>query len=117
MITNYDTIRDLPLPAPRPVTDLSEPLQRYGQMRKDYLAANHSGIYSSMVMSGSLDRHCLILQHQAEEYMEELTSRMMREEIVRDEYIAADPTAWDRKRFDIQAMAEEAVLSQLICTF
>ena len=42
---------------------------------------------------------------------------MMREEVVRDECIAADPTAWDRRRFDIQAMAEQAVLSQLICTF
>ena len=117
MLTNYDTIRDLPLPAPRPVADPSEPLQKYGQMRKDYLASHHSGIYSSMEMSGALDRHCLILQHQAEEYLEELTARMMREEAVRDEYIAADPTAWDRRRFDIQEMAEQAVLAQLICTF
>lgn len=104
------------IPSPRPVTDLQEPLQKYGRMRKEYLENHHSGVYSSMMMAGSLDRHCLILQHQAEEYLEQLTRRMMEQEPVCGDP-AADPAARDRKRFDIQALAEDTVLRQLICTF
>lgn len=45
----------------------SEPLTKYGLMRRNFLKEHRAGIYSGMMLEGTLKEHCLILQHQAEE--------------------------------------------------
>lgn len=111
-LTAYATI-----PSPRPVTDSSEPLRKYGQLRKDYLKSHHGGIYTGMMMTGSLDRHCLILQHQAEDMMNELTSQMMSADYIDPSLQHTNPAEWNHRLQDIHTMAEEVVLNRLICTF
>ena len=118
MLSNYSQLTtSAPIPSPRPVTDASEPLRKYGQLRKDYLKSHHGGIYTGMMMTGSLDRHCLVLQHQAEDMISELTTQMMSADYIAPSLQLADPAEWNDRMKDIHTLAEEAVLNRLICTF
>ena len=105
-----------PIPTPRALTNLDEPLNRYGQMRKEYLQQHHSGIYAGLLMNGSLNRHCLILQHQAEEMADQLAADLAFGSINPDTPLHQwpDPAAIPE---DVAALAEQVVLSRVIHSF
>lgn len=106
-----------PIPSPRPVGDISEPLKKYGQLRKEFLRSHHGGIYTGMMMTGSLDRHCLVLQHQAEDMMDDLTFQMMTADQLDPSLRHSDPSMWNDRVRNIHELAEEAVLNRLIYAF
>jgi hypothetical protein len=53
-----------------------EPLTKYGLMRRNFLKEHRRGTYSGMMLEGNLKEHCLMIQKQAEERMDLLTSQM-----------------------------------------
>ena len=89
-------------------------LTKYGLMRKDYLKKYRSGIYNGMLLKGTLKEHCLMIQEQAEERMENLTSRMAKDQGVDEQMKRTDQMRWTGMMNNIRNSAEETVLSELI---
>jgi hypothetical protein len=84
-----------------------EPLTKYGLMRKTFLKEHRRGIYTGMMLEGTLKEHCLTIQQQAEELMDVLIKQMSREQGVDEKLKALDQMKWVRMMNIIRASAEE----------
>ena len=91
-----------------------EPLTKYGLMRRNFLKQHRRGTYSGMMLEGNLKEHCLMIQKQAEERMDLLTSQMAKSQGVNEALKASDQMKWVGLMNNIRASAEEIVLSELI---
>ena len=54
----------------------NEPLTKYGLMRCNFLKEHRTGVYSGMMLEGTLESYCLMMQKQAEERMDVLVAQM-----------------------------------------
>lgn len=82
------------------------------QSWKSFLKAHKSGWYQSMLLTGKLDRHLLEAQKAAEERMEILVARLLREYPAPDKEAAS--LAWAAHMNMLVAMAEEYTLKLLV---
>lgn len=87
---------------------------KYGRMRKHYLKEHHSGIYSGMLLNGTLNSHLEEIDQQATEMMERLVTAMAKQENVTEELKATDQMAWVGQMNNIRQRAEEVVKAELI---
>ena len=114
MELTYEKNGDYLIPNLIPDNEPEEPLTKYGLMHRNYLKEHRRGIYSGLLMEGSLKAHCLERQRQAEERMDLLTEQMAEKEGVTEELKAADQMKWVAKMNNIRHSAEETVLTELI---
>ncbi len=91
-----------------------EALTKYGLMRKEFLKEHRRGIYTGMMLEGTLKEHCLTIQQQAEELMDVLIKQMSREQGVDEKLKALDQMKWVRMLNIIRASAEEMVCNEII---
>ena len=91
-----------------------EALTKYGLMRKEFLKEHRRGIYTGMMLEGTLKEHCLTIQQQAEERMDVLIKQMSREQGVDEKLKALDQMKWVRMMNIIRASAEEMVCNEII---
>lgn len=84
------------------------------QMHSSYVVTDPRGTYSGMMLEGNLKEHCLMIQKQAEERMDLLTSQMAKSQGVNEALKASDQMKWVGLMNNIRASAEEIVLSELI---
>lgn len=91
-----------------------EMLTKYGLLRKRFLKEHRRGIYTGMMLQGTLKAHCLTIQNQAEERMDVLTAQMAKIQGVNEAMKASDQMKWVQLQNNIRASAEEIVLSELI---
>jgi hypothetical protein len=91
-----------------------EPLTKYGLMRKTFLKEHRRGIYTGMMLEGTLKEHCLTIQQQAEERMDVLIKQMSQEQGVDEKLKALDQMKWVRMMNIIRASAEEMVCNEII---
>lgn len=91
-----------------------EALTKYGLMRKEFLKEHRRGIYTGMMLEGTLKEHCLTMQQQAEERMDVLIKQMSREQGVDEKLKALDQMKWVRMMNNIRASAEEMVCNEII---
>jgi len=64
-----------------------ESLTKYGLMRKNFLKEHRRGIYTGMMLEGTLKEHCLAIQQQAEEQMDVLIEQMAQEQGVNEKLL------------------------------
>lgn len=98
------------LPNPEPEGEL----RKYGIMRENYLGNHHRGIYSGMLLEGTLKEHLLMIQEQAENRFDVLVQQMARRENVTEELKAEDQMSWVRKMNNIYARADEIVKEEIV---
>ena len=91
-----------------------EALTKYGLMRKTFLKEHRRGIYTGMMLEGTLKEHCLTIQQQAEERMVVLIKQMSQEQGVDEKLKALDQMKWVRMMNIIRASAEEMVCNEII---
>ena len=91
-----------------------EPLTKYGLMRRTFLKEHRRGIYTGMMLEGTLKEHCLSIQHQAEERVDVLVEQMAQEQGVDEKLKASDQMCWVRMINNIRACAEEIVCNEII---
>ena len=91
-----------------------EVLTKYGLMRKTFLKEHRRGIYTGMMLEGTLKEHCLSIQHQAEERVDVLVEQMAQEQGVDEKLKASDQMCWVRMINNIRACAEEIVCNEII---
>jgi len=89
-------------------------LGRYGRMRARYLKENHSGIYQSMLMCGTLNSHCAEIEEAAYSRIEIIVNGMAAADGLSEEMKNTDPLKWAGLMNNYKSCAEEIVLDELI---
>lgn len=87
---------------------------KYGMLRHSYLHKNREGLYTGMLMEGTLNAHLEEVDREANRMLEQLTTQMAREQGVTEELKARDQMLWVQRMNNIRQAAEEIIYSQLI---
>ena len=91
-----------------------EALTKYGLMRKTFLKEHRRGIYTGMMLEGTLKEHCLSIQHQADERMDVLIEQMAQGQGVDEKLKVSDQMRWVRMMNNIRNAAEEIVINEIV---
>ena len=114
MELEYEKCGDYYIPALRVNVEPEEPLTKWGLMRRNFLKEHSPGMYSGMMLEGTLKEHCLTIQHQAEDRMDILIEQMAQTQGIDERLKALDQMRWVRMMNNIRASVEEIVLKELI---
>ena len=90
------------------------PLGKYGRLRRTFLKEYHNGIYTAMLMDGSLWNHLHEIDQSCKERLDRIVSQMAEQENVTETLKAADQMEWVRRMNSIHNRAEEIVLHELV---
>lgn len=87
---------------------------KYGMLRHSYLRKHREGLYTGMLMEGTLNAHLEEVDREANRMLEQLTTQMALEQGVTEELKARDQMLWVQRMNNIRQAAEEIIYSQLI---
>ena len=89
-------------------------LGKYGRMRKQYLQAHRTGLYNSLLLSGTLHTHLLEIDHTARKRLELMMPEMAKVAGATKELKAHAPLRWVGLMNICKAQVEEIIFSELI---
>ncbi|MBQ7886996.1 MAG: TnpV protein [Clostridia bacterium] len=92
----------------------NKPIGKYSRMRLRYLQKHRKGLYSVMLLNGTLQDHLAEIDETARERMERMVKCCAEREGINEELKARDPMEWVRRMHGIKAQAEEIALSELV---
>ena len=92
----------------------SEPLGKYGRMRKAYLKEHRPLIYNQLLMSEKLYPHLLEIDKTANSRLEQMMPQLAKEAGATEELKARDPMQWVGLMNTCKAQAEEILMAELI---
>lgn len=87
---------------------------RWGMLRHSYLRNHREGIYTGMLMNGTLNAHLEGVDQQANEMEQQLISQLARQENVTEQLKAENQLEWVQRMNSIRNRAEEIILHDLI---
>lgn len=90
------------------------PIGIWGARRKDYLKEHRPGLYTELLLTGTLNDHLADINEQAEAMFERLTDGMAQREGVTEHLKQEDQLLWVAKMNMIQEWAREIVNHDLI---
>ena len=90
---------------------------RYSRLQQKFLKENHGGVYSEMLLSGSLWEHLSEIESSCQMRLERIVSTLAEGEGVTESLKASDQLELCYKMNNIRSRAEEIVLAELIYTF
>lgn len=90
------------------------PLGKNGRLRRTFLKEHHNGIYTAMLMDGSLWNHLHEIDQSCKERLDRIVTQMAEQENVTETLKAADQMEWVRRMNNIHNGAEEIVLHELV---
>ena len=93
------------------------PLQaigHYGRMRLNYLQEQRPGLYTRLILSGTLYEHLAEIDQTTRRRKEQIVPRMAQAECVDEELKAKDQMAWIGRMNNIRKRAEETVLYEFV---
>ena len=93
---------------------VSDPIGRYGRMRKSYLEKHRPGLYERLLLSGNLYEHLLETDRTCRERMSRIISQMAEAEGVDEQLKASNQLEWITRMNSIRQRAEEIVLAELV---
>ena len=105
---------DYLIPNLLPPKDSDTPLGKYGRLRCAFLKEHRSGIYSAMLMKGTLEEHLREIDQSGMETLERIVSQMAKQENVTEVLKAANQMEWVRRMNSIHNRAEEIVLADIV---
>ena len=85
---------------------------KYGEMRRKYLMEHRKATFQMMSMDGTLKKHLMEINEQANKMLDQQISRLMRTRPAPDK--ATNQMGWVQHMNSLKAQAEEIVLSELI---
>ena len=92
----------------------SEPLGKYGRMRKAYLKEHRPLIYNQLLMSEKLYLHLLEIDETANSRLEQMMPQLAKDAGATEELKARDPMQWVGLMNTCKAQAEEILMKELI---
>ena len=85
---------------------------KYGEMRRQYMMEWRKATYQLMILNGTLKKHLMEINEQANKMLDQQISRLMRTSPAPDK--ATNQMGWVQHMNSLKAQAEEIVLSELI---
>ena len=115
MVIGYTAVGDYLLPN---IAYGNEPLHLgcYSRLRQKFLKENHGGVYSEMLLGGSLWEHLAEIESSCQARLERIISALAKSEGVSESLKASDQLKWVCKMNSVRDRAEEIVLAELIYT-
>ena len=92
----------------------TQPLGKYGRLRKKYLQENRPVLWNSLILSEKLYPHLREIDETANRRLERLMPELMRSAGVTEALKASDPMKWVGLMNSLKAQAEEVILTELI---
>ena len=92
------------------------PIGRWGRMHKDWLKAEHPGLYEQLVLNGTLNRHLADANERAARMLEQLTDQLTKQESITEALKAERPFEWVGKMNSVRSRAEEIIMTEVIQT-
>ena len=92
----------------------TQPLGKYGRMRKAYLQEHRPVLWNSLILSEKLYPHLREIDETANRRLEQLMPELMRCSGVTEDLKARDPMKWVGLMNNLKAQAEETILTELI---
>ena len=87
---------------------------KYGIMRKQFLKEHKSARYQYLVLTGKLTEHLNQVDKEVREKVEMLMEQMVEQWGVTEELKMHEQMEWVRRKDNIQAIAEEIALKEII---
>ena len=112
MEITYTLVGDYYLP--NLVAPESPKVGRWGMLRYSYLRKYHEGLYTGMLMEGTLNPHLEEIDRQAQEMEQQLISQLAQRESVAEQLKAKNQMEWVARMNSIRNRADEVVLNDLI---
>lgn len=112
MTITYTQVGDYLLPNLIPPE--SPKVGRWGMLRHSYLQNHREGLYTGMLMKGTLNAHLEEVDRQADEMEQRLVSQLAQQENVTEQLKAEHQLEWVSRMNNIQNRADEIVLHDLI---
>ncbi|MCI1269845.1 MAG: TnpV protein [Ruminococcus sp.] len=92
----------------------TEPIGKYGRLRKKYLKDYHSPLYQAMMIKGTLDEHLAEIDRTANKYLDRIIKGMVEADGLTEEMKNTDMLRWVGLMNNYKACAEEIILHELI---
>ena len=87
---------------------------RYGRLRQTYLREHRPGLYNTMLLNGTLNRHLAETDQICSERMERMVAQMAEREGVTETLKASAQLEWVGRMNSIRNRAEEIVLAEVV---
>ena len=88
----------------------------WGMRRRDFLRKYHDGIYTGMLLSGTLNAHLEEIDRSANEMFDLLIKQYAEREDVTEKLKASDQMEWVQRMNSIRERVEETISQELIYT-
>ena len=92
----------------------SQPIGKYGRLRRNYLKEHRPVLYNSLLLSEKLYPHLLEIDRTAHSRVALMMPELMKSAGVTESLKAADPMRWVGLMNNLKAQAEETILAELI---
>ena len=100
------------------IPDLTVPespkLGKYGMLRRTFHREHRDGIYTGMLLNGTLNSYLEEVDRQAQKMLDDLTEQMKALNEVTESLKAEDQMRWVQMMNSIRHSAEEVILNDLI---
>ena len=92
----------------------TQPLGKYGRLRKKYLQENRPVLWNSLILSEKLYPHLREIDETANSRLDRMMPELMQSAGVTEALKASDPMKWVGLMNSLKAQAEEVILTELI---
>ena len=92
----------------------TQPLGKYGRLRKKYLQEHRPVLWNSLILSEKLYPHLREIDETANRRLERMMPELMQSAGVTEALKASDPMKWVGLMNSLKAQAEEVILTELI---
>ena len=94
----------------------TQPLGKYGRMRKVYLQEHRPVLWNSLILSEKLYPHLREIDETANSRLERMMPELMQSAGVTEALKASNPLKWVGLMNSLKAQAEEVILTELVYT-
>ena len=92
----------------------TQPLGKYGRMRRTYLKEHRPGLFNRLTLNGTLFSHLLEIEDAANSRLEQMMPELAKAAGATEQLKASDPMKWAGLMNTCKAQAEEIILTELI---
>ena len=93
-----------------------KPLGKYGMMRRRYLEENRQGLYTRMILNGTLMEHLQEIDETCHRRMNQMIQAMAKAEGITEVLKAQNQVLWVQRMNLLHDCAEETVMNELVYT-